>query len=160
MRAMLRPNRRPALNVGGTRVLLSELACCRVGWDGASRATQPNNAALRLSSEPAARGCCQLMCLHGVWNWRGSLCVEVAPRLHRPCLGRRRRLLVRTSRLSEARRRLVVRGKALSCEAETLSEKPSPSWRLVGEASNMLETRRLSGDGLDEDMKLSLCVGP
>jgi hypothetical protein len=33
------------------------------------------------------------------------------------------------------RQRLVVQGGDLSCEVETLSEKPLSSWRLIGEAS-------------------------
>jgi hypothetical protein len=47
-----------------------ELACCGVGWDDALMAMRPNRAALRLPSEPAARTCRQLVCLHGMENWR------------------------------------------------------------------------------------------
>jgi hypothetical protein len=77
---------------------------------------------------------------------------------------------VRTSRLSEARRRLLVRGRNLSCEAKIararrrllvrdgdLSEKPSFSRRLVEEASNWSETRHLDSDGFDWDSQSSLC---
>jgi hypothetical protein len=39
-----------------------------------------------------------------------------------------------------------------------LSEKAPPSWRLVGEASYGLETRRLASDGLDEDLELFLVL--
>jgi hypothetical protein len=48
-----------------------------------------------------------------------------------------------------ARRRLVVRGGALS-------KKPSPSRRLVEEAPNWLETRHLASDGLDKGPQSSL----
>jgi hypothetical protein len=69
--------------------------------------------------------------------------------LRGPSLGLRRKLLVRTSGLSEARRRLVVRG-------GDLSEKLSPSGRLVEETPNWLETRRLARDGLDRGSQSSL----
>jgi hypothetical protein len=39
-----------------------------------------------------------------------------------------------------------------------LSEKPLPSWTLVGEASYGSETRRLASDGLDEDLELFLVL--
>jgi hypothetical protein len=39
-----------------------------------------------------------------------------------------------------------------------LSEKPPPSWRLVGGASYGSETRRLASDGLDEDLELFLVL--
>jgi hypothetical protein len=110
----------------------------------------------------------------GVFAWRGelashaslrgSLCVGVAPRLRRPRLGRRQRLLVQTSgcrrrggnssceaEICRARRRLFVRGR-------DLSGKPLPRWRLVGEASSRSETRRLASDGLGEDLELSLVL--
>jgi hypothetical protein len=47
-----------------------------------------------------------------------------------------------------ARRRLVVGGGDLSCEAETC--RGDPSYReLVGDATNWPETRRLASVGLD-----------
>jgi transposase len=49
----LRPNRRPMLIVGGTRV--PELACYRVGCDGVLMAVRLSRAALRLLAEPVAR---------------------------------------------------------------------------------------------------------
>jgi hypothetical protein len=48
----------------------SELACCRVRWDGVLRAMQLSCAALQLLSEPAARACCQVAYLHGMGDWR------------------------------------------------------------------------------------------
>jgi hypothetical protein len=47
----------------------SELACCRVGWDGVLRAVRLNSATLRLPPEPVARVCYQMACLHGMVNW-------------------------------------------------------------------------------------------
>jgi hypothetical protein len=68
--ATLRPNCRPVLIVGGTRVPQVEFACCRVGWDDDMMAAQPGRAALRLLSEPGARACRQLVRLHGMSNRR------------------------------------------------------------------------------------------
>jgi hypothetical protein len=138
--ATLGPNRRPALIIGCTQVLLTELACYRVRRDVASGAARLNSAALRLLSDLAARACRQLAHLHGVGNWRPT----------RRCEGARAsgwrhvrvgHVLVRDGNCSceragcrrrggspHARRRLIVRG-------GDLSEKPLPSWRLVGEAS-------------------------
>jgi hypothetical protein len=39
-----------------------------------------------------------------------------------------------------------------------LSQKPLPSWRLVGEVSYWSETRRLASDGLDKDPESSLYI--
>jgi hypothetical protein len=47
-----------------------------------------------------------------------------------------------------ARQILVVRGGDLSCDAK----KGSSSGKLVGGAANWLKTRRLSSEGLDEDL--------
>jgi hypothetical protein len=63
---MLRPNHRPVLIVGGTRVPRLELACCRVGCDGVLMVARLSKDALRLLSELAARVCRQLVSLHGV----------------------------------------------------------------------------------------------
>jgi hypothetical protein len=128
-------------------VLLSELACCKVGWDGAFRAAHLNSVALRLLSELTARACC-LVCLHGTGNWRST-------RRHGAACASGRRLVAKTVSWSEtgticankqvvggeeetpcARRRVVVRG-------GDSSEKLSPSKRLVEEAPDWLETRRL-----------------
>jgi hypothetical protein len=49
---------------------------------------------------------------------------------------------------SRARRRLLVRGGDLSCEAET----GSSSGKLVGGAANWLKTGSLASEGLDEDL--------
>jgi hypothetical protein len=116
-------------------VLLPELACCRVGWDTVPRAARPDNIkalvrAVRPRVPPASvfawRG---ELASHGLL--RGSLRAGVAPRLRGPRLGRRQKLLVRMSRLSEARWRLLMRGRDYSCEAET-----ARAWqRLVGEAT-------------------------
>jgi hypothetical protein len=82
-----------------------------------------------------------------------------------PLLGQRRRLHVRTSRLSEARRKLLVQAGDSSCKTEfprarqsgsDLSEKLSPSERLVEEASNWSEIRYLANDGLDGSPQSSL----
>jgi hypothetical protein len=119
-------------------VLLTGLACRRVGRDGVMGAARLNSAALRLLSEPAARVCRQLECLHGVEDCllrvvagkperRGSATFMWAPdpTLRPPCVGpacRRQKLLVRAS---SRRRRLPVRascrrrGENSSCEVET-----------------------------------------
>jgi hypothetical protein len=60
---------------------------------------------------------------------RGSLCVGVAPRLRGSCLGQRWKLLVRMSKLSEARWRLLMRDVDSLCEAETCRARQ----RLVGD---------------------------
>jgi hypothetical protein len=46
------------------------------------------------------------------------------------------------------RRRLVVRGRDLSCEAET----GSSSGKLVGDAATRPKTGRLASEGLDKDL--------
>jgi hypothetical protein len=48
----------------------SELACCRVGWDGVLRVVRPNIATLRLSLEPTVCVCRQLVYSYGTGNWR------------------------------------------------------------------------------------------
>jgi hypothetical protein len=104
-------------------------------------------------SRPPARAASWSVCM--AWGTgtprvvEGELVRRVAPRSSGSCLGQRRKLLVRTSSLSEARRRLLVRG-------ADLSEKPPPSKRLVGEASNWSEIRRLASEGLDKDPLSSL----
>jgi hypothetical protein len=67
---MLRPNCRPALAVGGTRVPRVQLACCRIRCDSDLMAAQLNRAALRLLSGLAARAGCQLVRMHGMGNRR------------------------------------------------------------------------------------------
>jgi hypothetical protein len=128
--ATLRPNRRPVLIVGGTRVPRSELACCRVGWDRASRAARPNSAVLRILSELAARVCCQLACLHGMGNRRlthrcGEAC---ASRWHHICVDR---ILVGGEDILCGRAGCRRRGRDFLCEAETCRARR----RLVGDAS-------------------------
>jgi hypothetical protein len=100
------------------------LACCKVGRYGASgaaRSTVPHYDSCQ--SWPPARAASWIVCM--AWgigahtSSQGSLCVEVVPHLCGSCLGRRRKLLVRTGRSSEARRRLVVRDGDSSCETET-----------------------------------------
>jgi hypothetical protein len=56
------------LNIGDTQVPLTDLACCRIGRDGALGAAWPNSVALWLLLELAARVCRQLAYLHGVGN--------------------------------------------------------------------------------------------
>jgi hypothetical protein len=124
--ATLRPNCRPVLVVGGTRVPQVEFVCCRVGGDDDLMAVWLSRAALRLRSGPAARAGRQLVRLHGMGNRPPRVVVEVfVPRDRATwcglCLGRRRRLLVRTS--------------SLSCEAETC-RRGSSSGELVREAPN------------------------
>jgi hypothetical protein len=167
--AMLGPNWRPSLIVGGTRVLLMELACCRLRWDDALRVVRPINVILRLSSEPAARACRQLVHLHGVENWHPTHCCGEACALgwRHDCVDR---VLVGGGDCSCERAGCRRWGGNSSCEVETcrarqrlvvrgggLSEKPSFSRRLVKEASNWSETRRLASDGLDRDPQSSLC---
>jgi hypothetical protein len=50
-------------------VLLTGLACRRVGRDDALGAARLNSTAIRLLLEPAARACRQLERFHGVGNW-------------------------------------------------------------------------------------------
>jgi hypothetical protein len=52
------------------------------------------------------------------------------------------------SQTPRARRRLVVRGGDLSCEAET----GSSSGKLVKDAANWLKTGHLASEGLNEDL--------
>jgi hypothetical protein len=63
------------------------------------------------------------------------------------CLGPR----TSRGRTSRARRRLVVRGGDLSCEAETCCG-GSSSGKLVGDAANWLKTGRLASVGLYQDL--------
>jgi hypothetical protein len=58
-----------------------------------------------------------------------------------PCASRRQ--------TCRARRRLVMRGGDLSCEAETCREEPS-SGELVRDATNWPKTERLASVGLDQ----------
>jgi hypothetical protein len=97
----------------------AELACCRVGDDGDVTAAQPSRAVLRPQSGPAARVGYQLVCLHGAGNRpptrRGEgVCVSGSCRVAWPCLSQRRRL--------------VVRGGDLSCEAETARRGSLGNW--------------------------------
>jgi hypothetical protein len=78
-----------------------EFVCCRVGCDGDLMAALLSRAALRLLSGPAAHADRQLVCLHGMGNRPPHVMVDVFMRQDRAtwyglCLGRRRRLLVRT----------------------------------------------------------------
>jgi hypothetical protein len=102
--ATLRPNRSPELFAGGTRVPRVELACCRVGRDSDLMVTQLSRAALRLLSRLVARAGRQLVHLHGMGNRPPRVVAEVFTCRDRTtwcglCLGRRRRLLMRTSSL-------------------------------------------------------------
>jgi hypothetical protein len=95
-----------------------EFACYRVGGEGDLMAAQLSRAAIRLLPGPAARAGRQLGCLHGMGNRPPRVVLEVFARRDRAMryglrLGRRRRLLVRTSNSSckagtrRARRRLI-----------------------------------------------------
>jgi hypothetical protein len=125
---MLRPNCRPMLIIGGTRVPQLELACCRVGCDGVLMVVQLCRAALRLLSELAARVCRQLVRLHGMGNW------------HPTCRSGRVYALVQHhvawttpwSETARANEQVVVQGRDLSCKVETCRARR----RLVGEASS------------------------
>jgi hypothetical protein len=100
---------------------------------------QPNSVALRLLSEPAARTCRQLECLHNCMTWRnGPLCVVTGelerqgsatfvwapdPTLRPPCVGPT--LLEDGNYLCER----VVRGGDSSCEQVVRGEAESPRAR-------------------------------
>jgi hypothetical protein len=110
-----------------------EFVCCRIRDDGDLTAAQLSRATLRLLSGPAARAGRQLVRLHGMGTGPPRIVAEALARLDRTTwyglrLGRRRRLLVRTS--------------SLSCEAETCRAKQrlivggSSNGELVGEAPN------------------------
>jgi hypothetical protein len=92
----------------------AELACGRVGDDGDVMAAQPVRPALRLLSGAGHLHGHQLLYLHGVKN-HSSTRVGGGARSVRlgPCASR--------GQTCRARRRLVVQGGDLSCEAETLS---------------------------------------
>jgi hypothetical protein len=83
--------------------------------------------------------------------------VRLDPRTSRSRTSRaRRRLLVRGGDLSceaetSPRRRLLVRGGDSSCEAETCRG-GSSSGKLVGDAANWPKTGRLASVGLDQDL--------
>jgi hypothetical protein len=79
---------------------------------------------------------CQLLYLHDVGNRSSS---HVGGGARTMCLGPR----ASRGRTCRARRRLVVRGGDLSCEAETCRGGPS-SGELVGDAANWPETGRLA----------------
>jgi hypothetical protein len=96
-----------------------EFACFRVGRDFDLMAARLNRAALRLLSRSSARASCQLVRLHGMRNQPPRVVVEEFTCRARTTwyglhLGRRQRLLVRTSNLS--------------CDAETCCARS----RLVG----------------------------
>jgi hypothetical protein len=131
--AMLRPNRKSELVVGGTRVPWVKFACYRVGRDGGLMAARLSRATLRLLLEPAARGGRQLVRLHGMGT---SPSTRRGGGVHVP--GSRH--VVRFVPWSEAEtaranEHFVVRGGDLSCEAKTY-RRGSSSRELVREAPN------------------------
>jgi hypothetical protein len=141
----------------------AKLACDRVGGDGDGMAVQLSRPALRLLSGPTACVDCQLVWLHGEENRSptrrggrvripGTRCVPwptPQPESRGARAGRRLRAE------SCARRRLLVRGRDLSCEAETCRARRrfvggGPSWReLVVDAPNWSGTGCLASEGLD-----------
>jgi hypothetical protein len=86
----------------------------------------------------------QLSSLHDV-EIRFPVCVGGLTRA--VCMGPR----TSRSQTCRARRRLVVRGGDLSCEAETSQARQ----RLVGDASVWPRTGRLASESLDEDLHAS-----
>jgi hypothetical protein len=99
-----------------------EFACCRVGGDGDLTVAQLSRAALRLLSGLVACMGHQLVCLHGMGN-QPPLCRGGGARAG--IVQRGTCALVGGEDCSceraacRARRRLVVRDRDLSCEAET-----------------------------------------
>jgi hypothetical protein len=144
----------------------SELACCRVGWDDASRVAQPNNAALRLSSEPAARVCCQLACLHGVGNWRptrhcGEACASRWHHVHiewswseAETAHANEQVVGGEAETPRARQRILMQRRDLSCEAE-ICRGSLLSAEACRENFQPVESKT-SCDGLDVDPQSSL----
>jgi hypothetical protein len=135
-----------------------------------------DSATLRLLSELAARARRQLDRLHGMGNRRphivagepvrrgGATFVWIVSWSEAETARANRQVVGGEAETCRARRRLLVRDGDSSCETETprarqrlfvrgggLSEKPPPSRRLVEEASNWSETRRLDDDDLDKD---------
>jgi hypothetical protein len=162
---MLGPNRRPALIVGGTRVLLSELACCRVRWDNASRAARPDSAALRLSSELTAHACRQLAYLHGVGNWCPMChCREACASVWRHVCADR--ILVGGENYSCKQAVCQRRGGNSSCEAETpcarrrLLVRGCKTWVPLGPHRPGSRSSPTSGSGLLEDPPTCLWAQP
>jgi hypothetical protein len=111
--------------------------------------------ALRLLSGPAVRTDSQLVCLHGAGNRsptrRGEdVRVSGSHRVSWP-------MPQSESGIARARRRLLMRGRGLSCEAEICRARRrllggGPSSReLVGGAPNWSGTGRLASEGLDRD---------
>jgi hypothetical protein len=90
-------------------VLLSELACRRVGWDGMSRAAQPNSAALRLSSEPPGHVASWRVCMVWGTNFPCVIAGKLVRRGDATFASWSEAGTARANeRLSEARRRLLV----------------------------------------------------
>jgi hypothetical protein len=112
----------------------AELACGKVGDDGDVMATQPVGPTLRLLAGQAASmaaSCCSCV------TWR-FVSPHASVAMLAPCVWAH--VLVGAGP--------VVRGRDLSCEAET----GSSWWKLTGDATNWPRTIRLASEGLHEDL--------
>jgi hypothetical protein len=108
-------------------------------------------------------------CSCGPRSPRSDLLVQSSPRLETESTRANEQVVRGEEETPRAGRKFVVRGGDSSCGTKTcharqrlfvrdgnMSEKPPPSWSLVGEASYCSETRHLASNGLDKDPQSSL----